>query len=178
MSKCEFCPVKCGECIAEKTNHKGYCKRANPQHTEHTQKYIELLLHLSCGNQYVKGEVLHTEVIPKDEAPKEYPSMVQQGKNLLSSAARFIRSGFELTNEEEYNKRINICEQCPLLDKAAGRCRECGCFVRTKAKLKSDHCPLGKWEKPDHPHQEDNQAQQNNFVHVEIVNGCDGCRGQ
>lgn len=180
MSKCEFCPVKCGQCIAEKTNHKAYCKRANPEHPEHTRKYIQLLLHLSCGAEYVKGEILRKETIPKKdvEKPKEYPSVAQQGKNFISSMAKFAKSGFELTGEQDYEKRIAICAECPSLDREAGRCRECGCFVRTKAKIKSDQCPLGKWEKPDAPQKEESRVQTNNFVHTEIVNGCDGCRGR
>lgn len=180
MSKCEFCPVKCGQCIAEKTNHKAYCNRANPQHKEHTPKYIELLLHLSCGDQYTKGEILRKETIPREEgeSPKEYPSLITQGKNLFSSMSKFVKSGFAFTSEEEYQKRMDTCQECPSLDKEAGRCKECGCFVRTKAKLKSDNCPLGKWEKPDPPQIEENRAQPNNFVHTQIVNGCDGCRNQ
>lgn len=180
MSKCEFCPVKCGQCVAEKTNHKAYCDRANPDHKEHTPKYIQLLLHLSCGDQYVHGEILRKEVIPQEtpEEPKEYPPILEQGKNLLSSVSNFIRSGFELTPDEEYKKRLDICNNCPSLDQKAGRCTECGCFIKTKAKLKSDQCPLGKWEKPDPPQQEENRAQTNHFVHTQIVNGCDGCRNQ
>lgn len=176
--KCEFCPVKCGQCIAEKTNHKGYCKRANPEHPEHAQKYIELLLHLSCGTEYVKGEILRTEKIPKENVePKEYPSIVQQGKNFVSSMYKFVKSGGELTDEEEYKRRLEICQQCPLLDHDAGRCRECGCFMRTKARIKIANCPLDKWKKPDSPQKEESRAQDNNFVHTQIVNGCDGCRG-
>ena len=49
--------------------------------------------------------------------------------------------------------RMAICLQCdrhevvsvPLTSIEFVRCKECGCAVNAKARLKSSTCPLGKW---------------------------------
>lgn len=47
--------------------------------------------------------------------------------------------------EEESKHRWSICEQCPSLLKITSQCKECGCFMVVKTKLKNATCPLGKW---------------------------------
>jgi len=46
-----------------------------------------------------------------------------------------------------WKQRFAICEACPRLFKPTGTCMECGCFMRVKTRIKSQRCPLGKWEK-------------------------------
>jgi hypothetical protein len=41
--------------------------------------------------------------------------------------------------------RLNICVYCPRYKSKTQQCRECGCFMPLKAKLKDATCPLGKW---------------------------------
>jgi hypothetical protein len=48
------------------------------------------------------------------------------------------------TAEESQNRWL-ICEECPRLLKATSQCKECGCFMKLKVKLKEAVCPLGKW---------------------------------
>jgi hypothetical protein len=61
---------------------------------------------------------------------------------------------------EEYDKRINICKQCPDVRHSIGiglTCgvfigygnkipNTCGCKLSWKAKLKNQNCPQKKWE--------------------------------
>lgn len=47
--------------------------------------------------------------------------------------------------EEEAEHRLNICSQCPELIKATSQCKQCGCFMKVKVKLKDATCPLNKW---------------------------------
>lgn len=49
------------------------------------------------------------------------------------------------TTEEISKERLAICETCPRLFKATKTCKECGCFMTAKTKLKNAVCPLGKW---------------------------------
>jgi len=49
------------------------------------------------------------------------------------------------STEAEAQNRWSICEECPRLLKATSQCKECGCFMRIKVKLKEAVCPLGKW---------------------------------
>lgn len=46
--------------------------------------------------------------------------------------------------EDLQQARLAICESCPELT-TLKRCRQCGCFMGLKVKLKGAHCPLGKW---------------------------------
>jgi len=43
------------------------------------------------------------------------------------------------------NNRLEICKECPFLIQATTQCKECGCFMAVKTKLKAAKCPLGKW---------------------------------
>lgn len=57
----------------------------------------------------------------------------------------FINPNTEYATEEVSTTRFSICETCPSLIKLTGQCKECGCFMKLKAKLKEAVCPLGKW---------------------------------
>lgn len=41
--------------------------------------------------------------------------------------------------EEEYERRLNICQKCEYL--LNGMCGKCGCFVELRALLKKNGCP-------------------------------------
>jgi Cu2+-containing amine oxidase len=51
----------------------------------------------------------------------------------------------EHASDEEANLRLATCEVCPSLLKLTHQCKECGCFMKIKVKLKDAECPLGKW---------------------------------
>lgn len=42
-------------------------------------------------------------------------------------------------------KRWSICMDCDRLFRPTRQCKECGCFMKIKVRLRSQHCPLGKW---------------------------------
>jgi hypothetical protein len=56
-------------------------------------------------------------------------------------------------SKEEFIERLNLCNTCPdrLKDSKGNsltkfsRCPECGCFIRLKARLETEECPLGDW---------------------------------
>jgi hypothetical protein len=56
-------------------------------------------------------------------------------------------------SKEELVKRLTLCNSCPeRLEASKGnpltkfsRCPECGCFLRLKARLETENCPLGDW---------------------------------
>lgn len=45
--------------------------------------------------------------------------------------------------EEVYEKRLQICKECELLN--AGTCGACGCYVELRALAKTGKCPHKKW---------------------------------
>lgn len=60
-----------------------------------------------------------------------------------------------LTSEEEYQKRLQICSQCPhIQNQKVPFCGLCGCLIKIKARLHDFACPIGKWgpNKPLYSH--------------------------
>jgi len=51
----------------------------------------------------------------------------------------------EKIDKETHKKRYLICLQCPELIEKTKICKQCGCFMKLKTKLKKATCPLGKW---------------------------------
>lgn len=51
----------------------------------------------------------------------------------------------EYAADEIQKNRYSICEQCPRFLKVTKQCKECGCFMNLKVKLKEAVCPLSKW---------------------------------
>lgn len=41
--------------------------------------------------------------------------------------------------------RLDICKQCPWLDKRLVKCKKCGCFMKLKSTLRQAKCPIGHW---------------------------------
>lgn len=105
-------------------------------------------VHKKCF-PYIKP--LDAEPIEIDK--KNYPTLIQQAKNAISSGIDYIKSGFKNSDEEEKQRRMEICTgntekgipQCPSYDKEQNRCRECGCFLNLKTRMESGSCPLGRW---------------------------------
>lgn len=46
---------------------------------------------------------------------------------------------------EVKGRRLKICSTCPQKT-TLNRCRACGCFLGLKTSLKTEKCPIGKWE--------------------------------
>lgn len=51
----------------------------------------------------------------------------------------------ETQEESRFKQRFSICQICPRFFKPTGQCKECGCFMRIKARIPSQKCPIGKW---------------------------------
>tara|TARA_R110000822_G_scaffold99416_5_gene224381 strand:+ start:177 stop:404 length:228 start_codon:yes stop_codon:yes gene_type:complete len=56
-----------------------------------------------------------------------------------------LNPNVEKVSEEIEEKRYSICGECPELIKATKQCKQCGCFMKMKVKLKEATCPLSKW---------------------------------
>jgi len=48
---------------------------------------------------------------------------------------------------EVYEDRITICKSCIYYFKPTGTCKDCGCFMKIKARLAPMGCSQKKWEK-------------------------------
>ena len=49
------------------------------------------------------------------------------------------------STDELFEKRIKICFDCDRLLKITTQCKECGCFMKLKARMQEAKCPLNKW---------------------------------
>lgn len=51
----------------------------------------------------------------------------------------------EYADKVEAQARLDICRKCPFFVKNTQQCKECGCFMNLKTKLKLAECPQHKW---------------------------------
>ena len=74
-------------------------------------------------------------------------SILQMIKNYSVDTWDYITEGCPPTPKDEYNKRIEICNNCPSIIHETFKCSVCGCPMAKKAKRQTSNCPLGKWPK-------------------------------
>ena len=48
-------------------------------------------------------------------------------------------------DENIQKNRLDICLSCDRLFNLTKQCKECGCVMPMKVKLKDASCPIGKW---------------------------------
>lgn len=76
------------------------------------------------------------------------PPITTQLLNVGAAAARVVTASLTgqpvYASEEIAAARLAVCEPCDqrLGD---GRCAGCGCWIKAKASLATEDCPLGKW---------------------------------
>lgn len=70
----------------------------------------------------------------------------QEYKNKLGDARPWhLLNKANYTDDELGKQRYDICLQCPELIDLTKQCKQCGCVMTLKTKLKSATCPLNKW---------------------------------
>jgi len=83
------------------------------------------------------------------EDVSEYPSAFQQARNLAKDiwqTGKHAAKGLPvLVSAKEGFQRLELCRFCDKFDSKTERCKECGCFMKTKTQLAAASCPLGKW---------------------------------
>ena len=68
------------------------------------------------------------------------------GPAFVSGVSGLVRSHLNIgiAADEAIAARRAACEACDRWDH--GRCGECGCYTFAKTRLRSEKCPLGKWD--------------------------------
>lgn len=51
----------------------------------------------------------------------------------------------EFADDAEQSMRYSMCQDCPEFIKLTSQCKQCGCIMKVKTKLKYATCPIGKW---------------------------------
>ena len=65
----------------------------------------------------------------------EYSRMIEKCKAAIPERDR--------CKDQEFARRIALCEQCEFF--TAATCRACGCYVELRAIKSGTHCPKKKW---------------------------------
>jgi len=76
---------------------------------------------------------------------KKEPGLLTKARNFSGAMIDWAKDGFTMSAEEVKKARLDICAECPLLNKQTMRCHACGCPVNSKAGIKSQKCPQGRW---------------------------------
>jgi hypothetical protein len=118
------------------------------------------------GNQYrckKLGFVVTTKTPPvvcdvcgtNPQPPIGYPSVVQMAISAAKAVISYAADGFKNVDNEEYQRRLDICTACEFFDVEQIRCKKCGCFVKLKAVINANNggCPLNKWKQRSCKHQ-------------------------
>lgn len=111
-----------------------------------------LLREVAHGTRAESAAVRHDTGIPSDR------ELVARASRAL---ARWAVSGFSRVTDEDYRDRLSRCSACEHLVRPPSRvlyqvvsrpqqdartiCGLCGCDVRRKARLATEHCPDGRW---------------------------------
>ena len=69
----------------------------------------------------------------------------QEYRKKLSATPLGLVDRGSYTSEYESQSRLDMCNECDSLIKLTKQCKECGCFMPLKVKLKNARCPLSKW---------------------------------
>ena len=57
----------------------------------------------------------------------------------------FLNPTTEFADEDLEKSRYSICQDCPEFIKLTSQCKQCGCIMKVKVKLRNARCPLAKW---------------------------------
>lgn len=109
----------CYKCISAKKNSPNFIVKAPSSHKQ---------IKKCCSGTYPKiGKMASTFV------------------KALKDEAISIASGEESIDQNTIDKRIDTCNSCDFFMKKNERCIKCGCFIKLKARMRSQTCPIGKW---------------------------------
>jgi hypothetical protein len=73
----------------------------------------------------------------------EPPSLTKRVATATKAAIDFAASGFQMVGNDEYQRRLAICDRC---DRKQGHvCLECGCILVVKGWGMVWNCPLENW---------------------------------
>ena len=81
---------------------------------------------------------------------QDLPSISEQGKNLAKFTFEMVQDAVTLTGnpfveKDTYKERLKICATCEHFILKNKRCKQCGCFMESKAKFTIAKCPIQKW---------------------------------
>jgi len=70
------------------------------------------------------------------------PNLLTRMATAGAAGMDWAKSGFQMRTPAEQAEILEICKGCEHFNAANTSCRECGCYLNLKARLKSARCPL------------------------------------
>jgi hypothetical protein len=78
---------------------------------------------------------------------RESVGFLKKAANLVSAGGRVTKAAVKRekirASPEERERRLAICGVCEFF--TGKTCMKCGCHIKFKAKLETEHCPIRKW---------------------------------
>ena len=105
----------------------GFCKRHN--------RYKTRVAHKLCKESQDAFLTYEAQAGKIKEA-----NLIEKAVNFVESVVEYVSIGQPKVSNEEYDKRLQICSECPLFTKKRS-CTICGCNMDLKAKWKTSKCP-------------------------------------
>ena len=105
----------------------------------------------------VNNGVLHLDEKAFAALRKKFttPSFAKQALSLgraVANECRSMAAGVDPVSEDVKSDRLAICAGCEFFIVGENRCSKCGCKLAAKAAMRSQSCPLGKWQRLTGPH--------------------------
>jgi len=79
---------------------------------------------------------------------KTYPPIKTMAGSFLTSLTKELGAivfGEKSVTSKEFYRRFAVCQSCEFFISKRKRCQKCGCFIKIKARMRSQKCPIGKW---------------------------------
>lgn len=76
------------------------------------------------------------------------PSLAEMAHTAAAAVAAEVKArltGVGRVTDADIDARVAICEGCDFFVAESYRCIKCGCFLKFKTTLRSQHCPINKW---------------------------------
>jgi hypothetical protein len=123
-------------------------------------KENEFPIRCTCG---FFGVIQEATYIDKKDWGKAPPMIPKLGVNFIKAVANNVKHGVKFVSELIYKQRLETCNTCEYVmhrkvrqpdgsyQLVVHRCshKSCGCFLKQKAWLKREHCPMGYWKDKD-----------------------------
>jgi tetratricopeptide (TPR) repeat protein len=107
--------------------------------------HLDLFRHGGSGQPLPSPEMARGATANPAASPGDTrgPGALRMALTAAGSMAKFLGSGFKTAPGETYRERLGRCAACE--HHTGLRCRLCGCFTASKARLLHERCPIGRW---------------------------------
>jgi len=73
------------------------------------------------------------------------PSVTKMAASIAKATVQAIKTGLPQRSPEEIAAINGICKTCEFWRTSDNRCSKCGCYLKFKVAMATEHCPVKKW---------------------------------